>query len=101
MLRCFGKSPGNGRDTARILLADVLDLRRRHPTRTRQRLADGGDELLRRQRERLAQGIREALKARQDQGRFFWELRSCAYYDKFEEKKILYQVIQYPPTILS
>ena len=46
-------------------------------------------------------GYREALKARPDQGRFFWELRSCAYYDKFEEKKILYQVIQYPPTILS
>ncbi len=40
---------------------------------------------------------RAALKARQDQGRFFWELRECAYYNEFGRPKILYQEIQYHP----
>jgi len=35
------------------------------------------------------------LRHREDQGRFWWELRSCAYYDAFERHKILYQVIQF------
>jgi len=35
---------------------------------------------------------RPALVARQDQGRFHWELRSCAYYGEFAQPKILYQV---------
>ena len=30
------------------------------------------------------------LKAREDQGLFWWELRSCAYYDAFLKTKILY-----------
>ncbi len=40
---------------------------------------------------------RVKLVARQDQGRFFWELRECAYYRHFQRPKILYQVIQYHP----
>lgn len=31
----------------------------------------------------------EPLKARQDQGRYFWELRSCAYWDAFERPKVI------------
>jgi hypothetical protein len=34
---------------------------------------------------------------REDQGHFWWELRSCAYYGKFTEPKIIYQEIQYYP----
>jgi hypothetical protein len=30
---------------------------------------------------------------RQDQGRFWWELRSCAYWNAFKEPKIMYQEI--------
>jgi hypothetical protein len=37
------------------------------------------------------------LKSRQDQGRFWWELRSCAYYDSFERPKILYSDITWKP----
>ena len=32
----------------------------------------------------------ENLKAREDQGTFWWELRSCTYYDMFEKPKLLY-----------
>jgi len=39
----------------------------------------------------------ERLRARQDKGRLWWELRSCAYYSIFEEAKIFYQEIQYHP----
>lgn len=35
------------------------------------------------------------LRARQDRGRFWWELRSCSYYDRFEQPKILYQDMGY------
>ena len=35
----------------------------------------------------------ERLIARDDQGRFYWELRSCAYYDEFEKPKIVYRRI--------
>lgn len=38
-----------------------------------------------------------ALRKRQDQGRFWWELRSCAYWDRFAGPKIYYQLIQYHP----
>ena len=38
--------------------------------------------------------MERALKKREDQGRFWWELRPCDYYDKFERPKIVYQVIQ-------
>ena len=36
---------------------------------------------------------REQLIARGDQGKFYWELRSCAYYSEFEKPKIIYPYI--------
>ncbi len=36
---------------------------------------------------------RSRLIARNDQGKFFWELRSCVYYAEFEKPKILYSEI--------
>jgi hypothetical protein len=38
------------------------------------------------------------LRARQDQGTFWWELRSCTYWREFEQPKIVYQEIQYHPS---
>ena len=38
--------------------------------------------------------LEDELRKRSDQGRYWWELRSCAYYDKFENPKIIYQEIQ-------
>ena len=35
-------------------------------------------------------GYRDRLMARDDQGKFYWELRSCAYYAEFEKPKIIY-----------
>jgi hypothetical protein len=32
----------------------------------------------------------DRLRKRQDQGRYWWELRSCAYYDLFDRPKIFY-----------
>ncbi|HSS77614.1 MAG TPA: TaqI-like C-terminal specificity domain-containing protein, partial [Thermoanaerobaculia bacterium] len=40
---------------------------------------------------------REQLIARSDQGRFWWELRKCSYYEEFDRPKILWQEIQYAP----
>lgn len=40
---------------------------------------------------------RTGLRARQDQGRFWWELRSCDYYEAFDRPKIVYQAIQFAP----
>ncbi|WP_421861086.1 Eco57I restriction-modification methylase domain-containing protein [Parvibaculum sp.] len=37
--------------------------------------------------------FRDRLIKRQDQGKYFWELRSCAYYDEFSKPKIVYQDI--------
>ena len=34
--------------------------------------------------------FREQLIKRYDQGKYFWELRSCKYWDEFEENKIVY-----------
>ncbi|WP_208867120.1 Eco57I restriction-modification methylase domain-containing protein [Bradyrhizobium sp. AS23.2] len=42
-------------------------------------------------------GALKGLRHREDQGRWWWELRSCAYYDAFDRPKIMYQVIQYHP----
>ncbi|MEO5726131.1 MAG: N-6 DNA methylase [Byssovorax sp.] len=39
-----------------------------------------------------------ALRKRTDKGRFWWELRSCAYYDEFAAPKIIYQEIQFHPS---
>jgi hypothetical protein len=38
-----------------------------------------------------------ALRNRQDQGRHWWELRSCAYWDTFATGKLFYQLIQFHP----
>ena len=38
------------------------------------------------------------LRKRQDQGRYWWELRPCAFYETFEKPKILYQEINTFPT---
>jgi adenine-specific DNA-methyltransferase len=37
--------------------------------------------------------MRDQLIERQDQGHYFWELRSCAYYHEFEKPKLIYQEI--------
>ena len=37
------------------------------------------------------------LKKRDDQGKFWWELRSCAYYKEFEQPKIIYPDIAKRP----
>lgn len=42
-------------------------------------------------------GKPKGLRHREDHGRFWWELRSCAYYDVFERPKIVWQVIQFYP----
>jgi len=39
------------------------------------------------------QTSRDALIKRYDQGHYYWELRSCAYWGQFERPKIIYQVI--------
>ena len=39
----------------------------------------------------------EAAQKRYDKGEYWWELRSCAYYEEFEEPKIIYQVFQVNP----
>jgi hypothetical protein len=39
---------------------------------------------------RFDERYRSALKNRDDQGRFFWELRSCVYWSEFEKPKLLY-----------
>ena len=41
--------------------------------------------------------MQEKLSKRSDKGRYWWELRSCAYYSTFEDPKIIYQVIQTLP----
>lgn len=38
-------------------------------------------------------GFREALKNRDDQGKYYWELRSCAYWQAFEQPKIVIPAI--------
>jgi hypothetical protein len=42
--------------------------------------------------------FRDALIKRQDQGRFWWELRACAYWQEFQKPKIIYQEIQFHPS---
>ena len=41
--------------------------------------------------------LQERLMARQDKGRYWWELRACDYYQAFERPKLVYQVIQFHP----
>jgi hypothetical protein len=40
---------------------------------------------------------KEKAEIRYDKGDYWWELRACDYYPKFEEPKILYQVFQVKP----
>jgi SAM-dependent methyltransferase len=46
---------------------------------------------------RHMQAHKQPLQKRSDQGRYWWELRSCSYYELFERPKLLYQEIQYYP----
>jgi adenine-specific DNA-methyltransferase len=39
-------------------------------------------------------GMRKKLIGRYDQGRFFWELRSCDYWEEFEQPKIIVPAIE-------
>jgi hypothetical protein len=41
----------------------------------------------------------EKLRKRDDQGQFWWELRSCAYYEEFEKPKIVYPDIGASPRV--
>ena len=41
--------------------------------------------------------FKNKAKKRTDKGDYWWELRACAYYDKFAEPKIFYQVFQTKP----
>lgn len=44
------------------------------------------------------EAFRERLIDRDDQGRFYWELRSCTYYGEFEKPKIVSTKISIRPT---
>jgi hypothetical protein len=39
------------------------------------------------------QGFRQRLIDREDQGKYFWELRACVYWQEFAQPKIMYQEI--------
>ncbi|MDX1905370.1 MAG: Eco57I restriction-modification methylase domain-containing protein, partial [Thermonemataceae bacterium] len=39
-------------------------------------------------------------KKRTDKGDYYWELRACDYYDKFEQPKIMYQKFQVKPCFI-
>jgi hypothetical protein len=41
--------------------------------------------------------LENELRKRQDQGRYWWELRSCAYYEIFEQPKIIHTDIAWRP----
>ncbi len=41
--------------------------------------------------------FKNEAKARIDKGDYWWELRACAYYDRFAERKLFYQVFQTKP----
>lgn len=41
--------------------------------------------------------FKKEAKIRTDKGDYWWELRACAYYDKFAERKLFYQVFQTKP----
>ena len=44
-----------------------------------------------------ATGKQSGLRFRSDQGRFWWELRSCAYYPVFESERIVYPDLSWSP----
>lgn len=43
-------------------------------------------------------GYREQLIKRHDQGKFFWEMRSCTYWDDFENLKLLSTKVSFRPS---
>src|SRR5690348_16603810 len=43
-------------------------------------------------------GKKRGLRYREDQGRYWWELRPCAYYDAFDNPKVLYVDITWSPS---
>jgi hypothetical protein len=45
-------------------------------------------------------GKARGLRHREDHGRFWWELRSCTYYDAFDEPKTLYVDITWRPSFV-
>jgi type I restriction-modification system DNA methylase subunit len=45
--------------------------------------------------------LEELLRKRTDKGRYWWELRSCAYYQMFSDEKLIYQEIQFHPAYAS
>ncbi len=45
----------------------------------------------------ISEGKRQRLIDRTDQGHYFWELRSCAYWEKFEQPKIIIPAIAASP----
>ena len=45
-----------------------------------------------------AKAAEAALRKRTDKGRYWWELRPCAYYDTFVCPKLIYQEIQFHPS---
>ena len=44
--------------------------------------------------------FKNKAEIRTDKGDFWWELRACDYYDKFEKPKIMYQVLQVKPCFI-
>ncbi len=44
--------------------------------------------------------FKEKAEKRTDKGDYWWELRACDYYDKFEKPKIMYQVLQVKPCFI-
>jgi len=45
-------------------------------------------------------GFKEKAEKRTDKGDYYWELRACDYYDKFDQPKIKYQVFQVKPCFI-
>lgn len=45
-------------------------------------------------------GYREELTKQQDSGEYWWELRACAYWERFDKPKLMYQEIQFHPSYL-
>jgi len=43
-------------------------------------------------------GFEDKLRKRQDQGRHWWELRTCAYWPVFDRPKLIYQDITWNPS---
>lgn len=48
---------------------------------------------------RFLKSFEGRLRIRSDRGEHWWELRSCAYYELFEARKLLYQEIQFHPSV--